>query len=208
MRGRTYTRARSGGRETLVLFLSLFAAQAAVICLAPILTTIARDFGVSTSAVGQLRTGSALIAAVTALGLGTLARRVDLRRLLLTGLALLGAGSAASAAAPALHVLALGQGAIGLGVGLVVGTALAATSEWVPAERRGRVLSLALIGQPAAWIVGMPMIGLVAEAGGGMPGCPCPSQPPSWPRSLPGERRARGAGPPPRASARRSRGPG
>ena len=38
-----------------------------------------------------------------------------------------------------------------------------AAAEWVPPERRAATLSWALIGQPAGWIVGMPLVGAVAE---------------------------------------------
>ncbi len=38
-----------------------------------------------------------------------------------------------------------------------------AAAEWVSPELRTRTLSWALVGQPAAWIVGMPLIGLVGE---------------------------------------------
>jgi DHA1 family inner membrane transport protein len=38
-----------------------------------------------------------------------------------------------------------------------------AAAEWVAPELRTRTLSWALIGQPAAWIVGMPLIGAVGE---------------------------------------------
>jgi predicted MFS family arabinose efflux permease len=40
----------------------------------------------------------------------------------------------------------------------------AAAAEWAPPEQRARVLSWALIGNPGAWIVGMPLIGLLGEA--------------------------------------------
>ena len=38
-----------------------------------------------------------------------------------------------------------------------------AAAEWVSPEQRTRTLSWALVGQPAAWIVGMPLIGLLGE---------------------------------------------
>jgi predicted MFS family arabinose efflux permease len=38
-----------------------------------------------------------------------------------------------------------------------------AAAEWVEPDRRSHVLSWALIGQPAAWIVGMPLIGFVGD---------------------------------------------
>ena len=38
-----------------------------------------------------------------------------------------------------------------------------AAAEWVAPELRTRTLSWALVGQPAAWIVGMPLVGVLGE---------------------------------------------
>jgi predicted MFS family arabinose efflux permease len=41
--------------------------------------------------------------------------------------------------------------------------AIAAAADWTTAPDRSRVLALALLGPPLAWIVGMPLVGLVGE---------------------------------------------
>ena len=146
------------------LFLSLAASQAAVLALTPVLAEVASDFDVSTALAGQLRTVSGLTAGATALCAGLLATRVGLRDLLAAGLMLLALGSAASAAAPDFAALALGQLLVGGGVGLSYSAAVAAVAEWSSAEERSRVLAMALLGPPAAWIVGMPLVGIVGEA--------------------------------------------
>ena len=74
---------------------------------------------------------------------------------------MLGAGSLLSAAAPSFAVLAAAQVAVGAGLAMVLLGGLAAAAEWSLPEQRARVLSWALLGQPAAWIVGMPTIGLL-----------------------------------------------
>jgi predicted MFS family arabinose efflux permease len=144
-----------------ILFLCLFASQAALIALAPVLARVASDLDVSTATAGQLRTASGLAAGLTALVLAKIARRVSLRALLVGGAALLALGSLASAAAPSFTALALAQLPVGAAVAVLVTGATAAAAEWAPPEDRARVLSWALIGNPAAWIVGMPTIGLV-----------------------------------------------
>jgi predicted MFS family arabinose efflux permease len=78
---------------------------------------------------------------------------------MLAGTGLLAAGSLGSSVAPGFGWLALAQVAIGAGVAILLTSATTAAAEWVPDEHRARVLSWALIGQPAAWIVGMPLIG-------------------------------------------------
>jgi DHA1 family inner membrane transport protein len=156
-------RTEAGERVATVLFVALFAAQAAVIALSPVLGRVAADFGVSTATAGQLRTLSGLAAGAAALMVPRAARRLSLRALMLAGTSLIAAGSLASAAAPDLVVLAAAQVLIGIGIAGVVAPGTAAAAAWVSPERRTEVLSRALIGQPAAWIVGMPLIGALGE---------------------------------------------
>ena len=146
---------------TAGLFLCLFASQSAVIAMAPSLSAAAADLDVSISAAGQLRTITGLVAGITALALGVIARRVPLGRQLLAGTMLLAVGAAASAAAGSYAVLALAQVPVGAGVAVLTTAAVVAAAEWAPPESRTAVLSWTLNGQPAAWIVGMPILGSV-----------------------------------------------
>src|SRR5262245_48787773 len=158
---------RPGSNEHLTvstaLFVCLFAAQAAVIAMSPVLTEAATDLHVSTATAGQLRTITGLSAGITALLLGVVARRVGLGRHLLAGAALLAAASIASAAAPSFAVLALAQVAVGVAVAVLTTAGTLAAAEWAAPELRTRALSWALVGQPAAWIVGMPLLGALGE---------------------------------------------
>jgi predicted MFS family arabinose efflux permease len=131
--------------------------------MSPVLAEAARDLDVSTAAAGQLRTVTGLAAALTALAVGTLAIRVGLGRLLLGGSLLLALGSLASAAAPSYWLLVFAQLPIGVGVAIVTSVGTLAAAEWAPPDQRTKVLSWALVGQPAAWIIGMPLIGTVGE---------------------------------------------
>src|SRR6266545_3340884 len=95
----TRTSDRSGGHGvTVALFMALFAGQAAVIALSPVLADAASDLHVSTAAAGQLRTITGLAAGVTAVGLGAVGARIGLGRQLLAASALLALGSLANAA--------------------------------------------------------------------------------------------------------------
>jgi predicted MFS family arabinose efflux permease len=145
------------------LFLSLFAAQAAVIALAPVLPAVASDFGVSTATAGQLRSISGLAAGITALAMGALTRRLGLRDVLLVGLFALLAGSLLSSIAPGFATLLFAQVVIGIGLATVLAAGLAAAAEWSEFADRAHVLSWTLIGQPVAWIIGMPLVGLVGD---------------------------------------------
>jgi DHA1 family inner membrane transport protein len=162
---RTTTIDAKGGYRAVgaVLFLCLFAAQAGAIALSPVLAEVARDLDVSTAWAGQLRTVAGLVAGVTALALGRVGGGFGLGRQLLGGATLLALGSLASAAAPSLALLAVAQVPVGAGIAILTTAGTLAAAAWVPTERRATALSWALVGQPSAWIVGMPLIGLVAR---------------------------------------------
>jgi predicted MFS family arabinose efflux permease len=147
----------------VTLLAALAASQAALIVLNPLLPDVARDLDVSIATAGQLRTVSGLAAGIAALLVGLLATRFGLRDLLLGAIVTLAVGSALSAAAPDFEVLVAAQALAGLGIGISYSAAVAATAEWPTAVDRSRVLAVALLGPPIAWIVGMPLVGLVGD---------------------------------------------
>jgi DHA1 family inner membrane transport protein len=146
-----------------VLFLCLFASQAAMLVLSPVLPEVARDLGVSTATAGQLRSLSGLTGGITAVVLAMAPRRPSPRDLLSAGASLVAAGSALSAAAPTFALIAAAQGVAGIGVGLLVAVGIAAAGEWSEAAERPGVLAWAIAGMPAAWIGGMPVVGALAD---------------------------------------------
>lgn len=151
------------GSPSVVLFLALFASQAGVVVLSPILADVAADLGVSVAEAGQLRILAAPLAAVVALVAGWALARRSPRALIAFGSAFLAAGSLASAAAPSFALLALAQVPMWIGVALLGAAGIAATAAWSEPGSRARVVAHAFAGPPAAWIVGTPLIGLVAE---------------------------------------------
>jgi DHA1 family inner membrane transport protein len=146
-----------------VLFATMFASQASFLVLTPILPDLAGDFGVSTATAGQARTLAAVTGGVTALALGRLGRRLGVRELLLLGLGLVAGGAVASALAPNLAAFAGAQAAIGAAAAILLSAGVAAAGEWAKAGERARVLSWALLGQPAAWVAGMPLTGVISQ---------------------------------------------
>jgi len=149
-------------RPSPVLFLCLFASQAGMLVLSPILPDIAREFGISTATAGQLRSVSGGAGGMTAVVLVMARRRPGLRDLLSGGAALVVLGSALSAAAPTFTVLAAAQAVLGVGIGLLVAVGIAAAGQWPAPARRPQVLAWAIAGMPAAWILSMPVVGAVA----------------------------------------------
>ena len=147
----------------IALLSALAASQAALVVLNPLLPDVARDLHVSVATAGQLRTVSGLAAGAAALATGFLAARVGLRGLMLGALVILAFGSLVSALAPDFAVLAVAQVLVGVGIGVSYSAAIAATAEWSTEANRSRVLALTLLGPPLAWIVGMPLVGILGE---------------------------------------------
>jgi predicted MFS family arabinose efflux permease len=148
-----------------LLFLALFSTQASLIALTPTLRQVAAEFEVSTAVVGQLRAITGLVAGIVSLALGPISRGRSLQSLLAAGLSLLAAGSALAATAPTFAVLAVAQVVIGGGVALVLASAVAASFDWSTPSARAKTLSQTLLGQPMAWVAGLPLIGVVADHG-------------------------------------------
>jgi DHA1 family inner membrane transport protein len=146
----------------VVLFMSVFTSQAAVLVLAPILVKISEDLDVSTAVAGQLRVVAAPVAALVAVLLATLGGGLPLRRILFASSGLVVVGSLASAAAGSFAVLAIGQVPLWVGVAGLVSAGIGAAGAWSAPEMRAQVAARALAGAPAAWVLGMPLIGLVA----------------------------------------------
>lgn len=146
------------------LFAALFASQAGFLVLTPVLPELARDLGVTTATAGGLRIASGSAGGLVALTIALLGARLGLRDLIVSGLLLVGVGAAAGALAPSFAVLAASQVALGAGNAVVLSSGVAAAARWSTRERRSRVLSVTLLGQPAAWVVGMPLVGALAES--------------------------------------------
>jgi predicted MFS family arabinose efflux permease/ribosomal protein S18 acetylase RimI-like enzyme len=150
---------------SLALFLALFASQSGVLVLSPILSDVADEFGVSIATAGQLRIVAAPLAAVVALLAARSLVRFSPRLVLGVGSVLVALGSVASAVAPSFTLLALAQVPLWAGISMLLTAAIAAAAAWSTPESRTRVVAAMYAGPPAAWIVGMPLIGVVAEAG-------------------------------------------
>jgi predicted MFS family arabinose efflux permease/ribosomal protein S18 acetylase RimI-like enzyme len=131
--------------------------------LSPILSDVADDFGVSIATAGQLRIVAAPLAAAVALLAARSLVRFSPRAMLGAGSVLVALGSVASAVAPSFVALALAQVPLWAGISMLLTAAIAASAAWSTPESRTRIVASMYAGPPAAWIVGMPVIGVVAE---------------------------------------------
>lgn len=146
------------------LVAALIVNQTGVVIISPLVVDIGASFGVSDSVAGQLRTVAALSAALLAPFIGMLSDRIGRKPILIVGLSIIGLTGLGSALAPTFWAIALVQFAAGIGVACLLSMGMAAVGDYFGPERRPWAMGRVIIGQPLAWIIGLPLIGLLADA--------------------------------------------
>lgn len=155
---------RLGNRLLLwLLGLGTFAIGIDAFVVAGVLGEIGADLSVSASAAGQLVTifavSYAVLAPLSAWVLAGLSRR----NTLLLAMSLFIIGNIVSAYAGSFEVLAASRILAALGAASYTPQAVAAVSELVPAERKGRALSIVYGGMTVATALGVPLGTLIGQ---------------------------------------------
>ncbi len=169
MRATTRPGAPSTASERFILtalVVTMVVNQTGSVIVSPLVVDIASAFDVSVGAAGQLRAVSALSSALIAPWIGLGSERLGRRALLLVGLAAIGASGLGSALAPTFWLLLAAQALGGVGIACLLSMGFAAVGDFFPPERRAWAMGVVMIGQPLAWVVGLPIIGLLADAWG------------------------------------------
>lgn len=159
---------RAANERTVLLALIILMGvnQTAVVIISPLVVDISVTFGVSVAVAAQLRTISALVSAITAPWIGVLSERTGRKPLLLAGIFTIGLSALGSAVAPSFPLLLAAQAVGGLGVAALLSMGFAAVGDYFLPERRSWAMGMVNIGQPLAWVLGLPVIGLLADGFG------------------------------------------
>lgn len=157
-------RPRSSTPALLALALGYFALGTASLAVVGLSGPIAGDLGVPAATVGTLVTVFSLVFALAAPIAAIVLGRMDRRRVLLLGLALMTAGGVAGAVAPTFTALAAARVAAGLGAAIFGPAASATGSMIVPAEQRPRALAVVFGGMTAATVLGVPLASAAGAA--------------------------------------------
>jgi len=153
-------------RRLLPLVLATVATQSSIVVLAPLLVEIGGDLGASVAAVGQARAVLAGVAVAVSLLVGPLIDRLGIRPLILAGAALAVAGAGATAAAPTLGMFFAAHAVTGAGVACLLSAGFAGVAATFDGADAAWAMGYVVGAQSLAWIVGNPLIGLLAETGG------------------------------------------
>ncbi|HEU0025025.1 MAG TPA: MFS transporter [Thermoleophilaceae bacterium] len=152
-------------RRLLPLVLATMATQASIVVLAPLLVEIGRDFGASLGEVGLARSVLAGTAVVVSIAIGPQIDRYGVGPLIAAGgaLAMLGAGAAAGA--PSLPWFLAANLVVGAGVACMLSAGFAGVATYFSGAQVEWAMGWVVGSQAAAWIVGTPVIGFLAEHG-------------------------------------------
>lgn len=157
---------RTDERNIKLLFplpLATIASQASMASIPPLFIGISESYGTTIGTVGQVRSISALTAVLATLLVGGWIHRRGARPVMLFG-GLLGAcGALASALAPSLLVFGLAQAITGVGICFLLSAGFAGAGEFFNAGARDWAIGWVVALQSLAWIVGVPIVGLLAE---------------------------------------------
>ena len=155
----------SDRRRLLPLVLATAATQASIVALAPLLVEIGREFDASLGEVGLARSFLAGTAVAVSLAIGPVIDRAGVGPLIAAGGALAMAGAGLSAAAPTLPWFYLASLVTGAGVACTLSAGFAGVATYFSGDRLEWAMGWVVGSQAAAWIVGTPVIGVLAEHG-------------------------------------------
>ena len=153
-------------RRTLVLVLGLltFASVYASVVMAPVLTQIAGEFGISTGAAGLVVAAYGAPGIVVAVAAGPYSDRFGRKRFLVAGAAVMGVFTLLASFATTFPVLVGTRMIAGVGGSVIFPNANATLADHFPYSERARAIATVIGMNTMASIVGIPIAGIVAEA--------------------------------------------
>jgi DHA1 family purine ribonucleoside efflux pump-like MFS transporter len=150
----------------VALMVAIFTLVTSEFLPASLLPLMAKDFGITEGAAGQVVTATALVGMVAGPGTALLFPRLDRRRLLIGFLALALLSNLLTAVAPSYVLVVVARLALGAAIAGTWSMALAVASHLVPAEHLGRAMSIVNIGVSAATVAAVPLGALISSLAG------------------------------------------
>ena len=152
-------------RTFSIIAAALFLNNTVALMLGPLLVDIAKEFDTSVAAAGQLIAAMFASWAIFAPLAGPFSDSFGRRPVALTGLTLMGACMLAAAFAPNFFVLMALLMGTGLGGSMIPPNSMAAITDLVAPDRRGRAIGAAQGVMMSATVIGVPVVALLASIG-------------------------------------------
>lgn len=131
--------------------------------MAPVLTEIAAEFGITAGTAGLVVAAYGVPGMVLGVFAGPYSDRFGRKPLLVGGSLLLGIGTILAAFAPSFPVLVLTRTIAGAGSSVIFPNVNATVGDSFPYRERGRALSIVIALNTIASVVGIPISGILAE---------------------------------------------
>jgi predicted MFS family arabinose efflux permease len=157
---------KSPDRDIRLLFplpIATIASQASMASVPPLFVLISKEYDVSIGTVGQMRSLSALSAVACALLVGGWIHRNGARPVMIAGGLLAALGALVCAVGPTFIWLGIGQAVVGIGICCLLSSGFAGAGEFFSPEARDWAIGWVVALQSMAWIVGVPLVGFLAE---------------------------------------------
>ena len=163
----TANRRVSGQARTFsIIAVALFLTNTVALMLGPLLVDVAEEFDTSVAVAGQLFAATFASWAVFAPLVGPISDSLGRRPVALGGLSLMGTCILASAFAPNFSVLMVLLIGTGLGGAMITPNSMAAITDVVSPDKRGRAIGAAQAIMTSAAVIGVPAVAVLASVGG------------------------------------------
>ena len=156
-------RATSRARAFAIIAAALFLNNTVALMLGPLLVDIANEFDTSVAVAGQLAAATFFSWAIFAPLIGPFSDSLGRRLVALTGLGVMGVCISAAAFAPNFIVLMFLLMGTGLGGSMIPPNSMAAISDVVSPEKRGRAIGVAQGIMASAVVVGVPVVAVLTS---------------------------------------------
>lgn len=147
-----------------VLGFLTFASVYATVVIAPVLTQIASEFGITTGTAGLLVAAYGGPGVIVSLVVGPFSDRLGRKRFLVAGAAVMGFFTLVGALATSFEVLMVLRVIAGIGAALIFPNTSALIGDSFPYKDRGRAMSTVIAFNTMASVIGVPTAGIIAEA--------------------------------------------
>ena len=156
-------RATSQARAFAIIAAALFLNNTVALMLGPLLVDIANEFDTSVAVAGQLAAATFFSWAIFAPLIGPFSDSLGRRLVALTGLGVMGVCISSAAFAPNFIVLMFLLIGTGLGGSMIPPNSMAAISDVVSPEKRGRAIGVAQGIMASAVVVGVPVVAVLTS---------------------------------------------